>query len=157
MHLRKVTIWATGLLLLLTFIVPTAIYGDGLLRHGPHLPWAEFCLAVFWFWALSGSPLIVSCFVAQKLKGGVPSVILLLSTLGYAVLYAFALLQLQFADTAWWQWIFGKEHIMVPFMMLVGMVSMPMMLPAWIVAWYLNSCFVKNDREPEVRYSATSG
>ena len=103
-------------------------------------------IVIFGLWLLSGSPLLVSFIISKKLRYTAPAIILLGSTILYAVWYAF-ILYLTF---------YAKDLTLT--IVVVGLFSLPVLIPAWIVALLLNAYYVKkSSTDPgTARSTATS-
>ena len=125
MKLRTVTIWTTGLMLLLTTAVPVLLFLGGYLQTGDGMM-ASIVIAVL-LWSFSAPPLIVSLMMAWKLKEGMPSVVILVTTIAYGVLYV----------CGWCvQWFMTSRDTGIWFL---GVLVLPVMIPVWIVVLILNA------------------
>ena len=82
-------------------------------------------------WLFSGTPLLVSFVLAIKLKHKIPSVILLVSTIIYGVWFAFV--HIQSID----------QYMGALMFFFIGIVSLPVMIPAWITAMTLDAHYAK--------------
>ena len=84
-------------------------------------------------WLLSSAPLLISFVLAITLKRTVSTVILLCSTIAYAIWYAY-----------WLHFIFFSDHEFASLAIIfIGIWSLPVMLPAWITALILNWRYVQ--------------
>ena len=127
MNLRTVTIWTTGLALFLTMVLPIRCFwvGEGI----------TFCLLL---WLFSGSPLVVSLVIACKLKfvfgdklepAVAPNLVLLFSTIAYAIWYAYML-----------YCVFTSCDGLAVFGLFgIAIFSLPVMFPVWIIALILDA------------------
>jgi len=138
--LRKVTIRTTGLMLIGTIIIPFfLLVCNGWQRASPHefdvidiIPTFIFSFIIaFGIWLQSGSPLLVSFIISKKLRHTTPAIILLGSTIYYAVWYAFILYLTFYAED------------LTLTIVVVGLLSLPVLIPAWIVVLLLNAYYVK--------------
>ena len=128
MNLRTVTIWTTAVMMIGTSVVPWL-----LCVFHPPLLWDYQILIV---WSISGLPLVISLLYAIILRYHVSSIILLIITIAYSILYVCTL------PTA-----FGAY--LGPFALVVlGVLSLPVMTPAWIAAWLLDWHYVVKTPHP---------
>ena len=127
MNLRNVTIWTTGVMLVLTLLIPVGViaYAE-VFNH--NIDFYHNTDIVWLTWLLSGTPLLVSFILAIKLKHKVSSVILLVSTIVYAIWFTFLSIAISM-DTC------GCAALVF---FLIGPLSLPVMLPVWITALILN-------------------
>ena len=120
MIIRAVTFWITLLVLLLTIAIPIILNFGGYLRGGRMTDhFVDKTGGTALLWLFSGSPLLVSCLVAKNLKYAIPSLILLMSSLVYAIFYVWVV----------YQFVFDMLGFLVLF--LVGFVSLPVLIPVW--------------------------
>ena len=123
MNLRSVTIWTTGVALIGTIVFPYLL-GDVSLFH-PLL--FEIILSCTLIWLLSGSPLLVSFFLAIMLRHKTSSEILLASTIFYGICYSLACCVALF------------EFMGTILLLGIGIMSLPVMIPVWISALRANA------------------
>ena len=137
MKLRTVTIWTNWLLLLVTVITPLVYF------HAYEFRMSEFTIKrllaeVYIFliiWVFTSSPLVISCGISSALKHPVSLVILLISTIVYGFWFIFG-----------WYLVFvhycglGSHGISLFY---IAPSSLYWMIPAWILAWKINSYHVK--------------
>ena len=138
MNLRTVTIWTTGLMLLLTVATATISFFHELPKDDldrfivltiKGLPLALMC---------SSCPLIYSWILAIALKNSKSTFILFVSTIMYGVLYvSAAFLILMFYD-------YERTGILLN----VGILSFPVMVPIWFMAIMLNRRYTKKATIP---------
>jgi len=129
MKLRNVTIWTTGLVLIVTVILPyLLICIDVIPFHG-----FDTIGTIILIWGYSSLPLIISLVIAKRLKHDIPALLLLGSTFVYGLWYAFAFYSFAVSSA-------GLACLMI---FAVGILSLPVMIPAWITALLLNSYYVK--------------
>ena len=122
MNLRNTTIWTTGVLLLLITAQPAALLLGGFLRSDGGL--GIGIAAVLWL--LSGPPLLISLIIALKARSHISAAILLVVTIIYGVAYSGGWCVQYFLtsqDTGIWA---------------LGILSLPVMIPAWIAALVLD-------------------
>ena len=127
MNLRNVTIWTTGVLLLLITALPIALLFGGFLRSDGRL--GIGIAAVLWL--LSGPPLLISLLISLKTRSRISAAILLVATIIYGIAYSggwCAQYFLTYQDIGIWA---------------LGILSLPVMLPAWIIAVLLNWHYAK--------------
>ena len=149
-NFRTVTIWTTGVITGVTIAVPIIIYI--ILYFGvdvfvdKNLPLAAYIFGVLMFWLLSGGFLVaISYMIARKLKHRVPTIILLVSTIIYAILYVHAICLLCLVH---WNGDVIRN---------CGKMSLLVMTPALILAVQLNSHYVKKTLSQGIaRSTATS-
>jgi hypothetical protein len=116
MNLRKVTIWTTGVMLIATLILPCRFFTIAPVQSFGTMQTFSFV------WLTSGSPLVVSFILAKVLKYHISSIIILASTIAYSIWYICVLPTVFFED-------FG-----VLVLLCVAILSLPVMIPAWIAA-----------------------
>ena len=135
MNLRNVTIGTTAVVLFLTTAVPVLLFCGGFLRSGNDGTMASIVIATL-LWLFSAPLLIVSLIVALKLKYNSPVVVILVTTIVYGMIYVFG-----------WsvQWFVTSRDTGIWFL---GVLSLPVMFPAWIAALWLNSYYVKKTPDP---------
>jgi hypothetical protein len=143
MTIRNVTIATTLWLLIITIIAPyivsPSVYGLSI-YHGvkstdyitlitnPTVMWG--CLLL---WLFTGSPLVVSLIIAVKVKHTVPSLVLLVSTIGYALWYILS-----------WSIAMNAGHCMAGMSVIaIAPCSLVLMIPVWIATVSVNSSCVK--------------
>ena len=125
MNLRTATILATAVMLFLTTAMPVLLFLGGFLRTGDGRM-ASIVIAAL-LWLFSAPPLIVSLMMAWKLKEGMPSVVILVTTIAYGVLYV----------CGWCvQWFMTSRDTGIWFL---GVLVLPVMIPVWIVVLILNA------------------
>lgn len=123
-HLRTITIWMTGAMLMATVIIPCLLWMTAPIQ-------SSGTLATFSFvWFTSGSPLIVSFILAIKTRYYISSIILFVTTIAYSICYACAL------PTVF------DGYLGSLILLFIGGLSLPVMIPAWITVWLLNSRYV---------------
>jgi len=138
-QLRTVTIWTTGLMLLLTMIIILPVFE----RFGAGDIFGDiFFASLLWF--LSGSPLAVSFVVARKLGPTViPNHILLISTIAYGAWYIYVLHD-----------VFTSTYKFAVFALFgIGCFAFPVMFVAWVVSLYLDFHF-NRDKEQKMNDEA---
>ena len=122
MNLRNVTIWATAVMMLLVLLVPAGIlYYMGLSA-------TDIIIVPLLIWPFSGTPLLASFLLARKLKHTISTVILLFSTLAYSVWFAIMTAPIAMDTCGCAVFVF----------FVIGPLSLPIMIPAWIVVRRLN-------------------
>ena len=129
MELRIVTIWATGLMSLLTFFVPIVLSCFALYALRPQIPgdYGFVAITAMLFWVCSGLPMVISYFIARKVKHLLSIIIILCPTIAYMIYYVYWLCQMFFVDALMFFWV-----------MFAGMLFAPIMIPVWIVAVILD-------------------
>ena len=128
MSLRTITIGITGVVLLAPMVVPAIMlfnvdHNSGHWNIGELLSLAV-CRGLI-FWLFGGLPLLVSLFLAIKLKHSSSSVILFISTMAYGVWYATVCS------------VCFDGYLGPVLLVFVGVLSLPVMLPLWSIALYL--------------------
>ena len=133
MKLRNVTIWTTGMMLIVTLAVPTTL--------AFFVNWKEvfsrsdggsFVMIALLFCS-NCLPPAISFAIARKLKHDIPALVLLVSTICYALWYGYYLYQMVFVN--FWAFI-G--------VCLTGIALLfPVLLPLWILALLLNLRYAK--------------
>ena len=141
MNLRNVTIWTTGVILFLTQVVATHRF---VLNANVYYVIDNIILDTLILWLFSGSPLLISFVIAMKSKHNTSSSILLVATIIYVFLYAYAMYQLFYA------YLGGLA------LLAVGIVSLPVMIPAWIAALLLNRYYATKTPDPGTAASTPS-
>jgi len=138
MRLRTVTIWTTGLMVVVPMIVPTIWF---LFFSGKNFRDANVIDTIIsecmLLWCFSGPPLVVSFIIAMILKNNSSSLILLVSTVAYGIWYFYLL---HFALTA--------GYLAVIALAYVGIFSLPVMIPVWIIVLLLNRHYFKMTHNP---------
>ena len=111
-------------------LIPTQLVYFALIGH------LRICVVValiaLAFWFLSSLPPIVSFFIARKLKCALPAGIILCLTLVYAGVYLFGLYRCFFVGSGT-----ALEAL------FIGVLLLPVMIPAWIVVLLLNAYYTK--------------
>ena len=130
MNLRTVTIWTTAVMMLATIVAPCIFC----VFHPPRTSQHIVTLAFLWFTSIF--PLVVSLVLAITLRYHISSIILLVSTIAYGIWYASALPTLFF------------EYLGVVILLYLGILSLPVMIPAWIAALLLNRYYVTKTPNP---------
>ena len=133
MNLHTITIWTTGAMLILTLVVPTHKLALG---ASVYYVVDNIVLDTLILWLFSGSPLFISFVITLKSKRKTSSGILLVTTIIYVFLYAYAMHQLFYV-------YLGGLALLV-----VGIVSLPVMIPAWITALLLNQYYATKTPGP---------
>jgi len=130
------TIWTTGLMLILTFVVSTCLtfsaWGKAPIDT---LFGAVRCL--LFFFLITGSPMFVSYFVSKNVKYAIPIFILFVSTVAYAIVYV------------WWAYravFFGGWDI--PALLGICIMLLLLMIPVWIIAVVIEIRHRKKQAEP---------
>jgi hypothetical protein len=125
MNLRTVTIWITALLIIWTLFVP--VYGRFALQIGKN----EGFLGHVVFWLFFALPLIVSFILSVVLKTERSNKILFVSTIAYGIWFALIFCNV-FCDI----FLSGENFFKLNFLtfLIVGPLSLPVMIPAWIAA-----------------------
>jgi len=133
MKLRNVTIWATGLMMVMPLVFPIIFmspsWGNEDIEDLINVPLFSLLL--------SGTPLLVSLTLAKNLKYRVSTVILLVSTVTYSIWFTIVCFHVYLAISA------GRCGCVVMVFFAVGPLSLPVMIPAWITALLLDSHYVK--------------
>jgi len=147
MNLRKVTIWTTGVVLLLTMLVPTvlsfyALYGLIVNDRFDQLGVVGGCL--FLFLCSSSLPLVVSYFITRHLKTGASFIVILSSTIVYALVYIHA----------WYQMMFFANLKAFGWLLACGMVAFFFMIP---VLTLLIGGLVRNANPPRPNLELSVG
>jgi len=120
MNFRTVTIWTTGLALILTLILPARCVFNG-----------DDVFFVFMLWFLSSFPLVISFIIARTLEPIiVPNLILFLSTIAYGIWYVYVLYGTVTCCYA--------LAALAPF--CIGILALPVMFLVWIIALIFNAC-----------------
>jgi len=154
MNLRNVTIWTTGVMLLLTIAVPVII----LFCEGNRRPVVDnIVLSVFFgllFWSVFGGlPFVISYIIAKKLKYVISAVILLCSTIACGVWYFYALYGMLFVDT---RTFFGSQFLNVEWLPAMTPVWISFMIPSWTIALLLNVVCANTTPDPGTTASTPS-
>ena len=125
MTLRTVTIWTTGVVLLLTILVPIVLfcYASYNLIVSERLDQLGSVVYLFLLWFSSTFPLVASYFIARYLKMGISLAVILGSTIVYALVYVHGLYIMFFVNGMMFFWV-----------MFTGMLLLPAMIPVWFVA-----------------------
>ena len=127
MNLRNVAIWTTGVMLVGTTVLPLWIAS---------FESKDIFSAFGIIWLLSGSPILISFVLAKTLERTISTIILLCSTITYAIWYVY-----------WLHFIFfSGQDLAMMVILFIGIWSLPVMLPAWIVAYVLNLAKLSTDR-----------
>lgn len=141
MNLHAVTIRTTLLLLIASIVVPNTcvLIAEGCSANFSTITASFTTIGNILFgmtvlWLFSGSPLLVSFFVARKMQYGASDLILLVSTVAYGILFVYS----QF------QYLVGSGGCMRAFWLMTPFASLWWMIPAWIFASVLNSRHIKN-------------
>ncbi len=122
MNLRTATIGTTTVMLIGTVVAPYILLQVGVFQpHG----FAEDIGFATGLWMFSGSPLLVSLVLALKLKYDPSTVVLLVSTIAYGAWY----IMVCYASFD------GYLGILVLY--AVGILSLPVMIPAWVSAGFM--------------------
>jgi len=129
MNLRNVTIWMTGLMMIVMIAVLVMVFV--ILAKVPEVN------AAILFWLASGTPLLVSYFVARNLQYVIPTLILLFSTIAYGIAYAWVLYLAFFID-----------GMMLILLLYIGVASLSVMIPAWTTAIVIELRHRKKKTEP---------
>ena len=129
MKLRTVTLWLAGLTLLLTMLIPTQLVYFALIGHLRISVFVALIALTFWF--LSSLPPVVSFFIARKLEYTLPAGIILCLTLVYAGVYLNGL----------YRCFVGSGTVLEA--LFIGVLLLPVMIPAWIVALVLDLSYAK--------------
>ena len=133
MNLRNVTIWTTGMLMLMPLIIPAVFmfpsWGSENVEDLINVP--IVC------WIFSGTPLFFSLVLVKKLEHKISTAVLLLATTAYGIWFAFVSLQVSSAISA------GECGCIVMRLFIVGPLSLPVMLPVWTIALVTNRYRVK--------------
>jgi len=130
MSLRTVTIWTIRLMLDGSVIVPTllvfaAMFGVGLWKNNEVF---TVILDATLLWFFSSFPLLVAYFVSKNLQCKIPITILLCSAVAYGIAYVGALC-----------------HDDIRYFVVIGFMSLPVLLPLWIIAFVIDwRCRKKN-------------
>ena len=134
MNLRNVTIWTTGVMMVLTLLIPVGVVAcGGIFNH--NIDFYHNIDIVWLAWLLSGTPLLVSFILVITLKHKNSTVILLFSTIAYGAWFVY------------WSVVVGIHigwdcYAHIGFY-VIGPFSLPIMLPAWITALILNWRYAK--------------
>ena len=94
--------------------------------------------AFAFYWLLSGAPLLIVFVLAMTLKNKISTVVLLFSVIAYCVLYARVL---HYA-------LFSGEDFALLAILFIGIWSLPMMIPAWIIAYALDRRYAQTSATP---------
>ncbi len=129
MNLRKVTIWLSVLMLLGVV---------GLFSLGNHDNIVNLVCAVVGLTPLCSFPFIVNCVLAYKWKNRWSLGILATTSVMYGLWFTSVMY-----DAFYLHYLLKPDPQGGLIILFLGVYSLPVLLPAWIVAWYLNSCFVK--------------
>jgi len=88
-------------------------------------------------WLLSGSPMLVSLIIAVKSKHNFSLSLLLVSTIAFAIWYGYVL-------------YVSLSHTHFPGLAIVvtGVMSLPVMIPAWITVLILNWRYTQTSATP---------
>ena len=147
MNLRNVTIGTTGVMMVGTIFTP-CIYDICFFVFLPFLRvpmavsgWMDilfFCVPV---WLFSSTPMLVSFMIARTVNLRILSnLILLVTAIAYGIFYV---LMLSFVIPD-----ISPEAPAVVMFMAFGILSLPVMIPAWIIALVLNRHYPKQS-EPQ--------
>jgi len=139
MNLRTITILTTGVMLAATFIVPCIL--SITVPDQSIVILATFLI----LWFTSGSPLAVSFILAIKTRYYISSIILFVTTIVYSIWYA-CLLPTVF-----------DGYLGSIVLLFIGILSLPVMIPAWITVLLLNLRYVKKDSDPGVALRSVPG
>ena len=138
MNLRNVTIWTTGVMLIMPIAAPFAV--TLFLAPVSGFDLLGSIIAGILHYPFGCAPFVISFILARKLKNKASGGILLVSTIACAV----------------WCVIMWKEALCMGEGSLVGtffgfdaILSLPVMLLAWILAYVLNRRYAKQ-QEPQV-------
>ena len=96
----------------------------------------EQIVEVSFLWLASGFPLAISLVLAKTLRSNNSSIILLVSTIAYGIWYICVL------PTVFFKYLGALA------LLFVGVLALPVMIPAWIAALWLNSYYVKKTPDP---------
>ena len=139
MNLRNVTIWTTGVMMILVAIVPAGLIA--LLGYG------DAIVSSLILWLFSGTPLLVSFALAVKLEYKISTIILLLSAIAYGLWFVqIASNVVSMVSSTHLNCNCGLELL---FFLTIGPLSLPVMLPVWITALVLNWRYAQK-QEPQV-------
>jgi len=134
MNLRSISIWTTGVMLIVTVAVPTLLIFGITLGHHIRMIEAEFAVLL---WFASSTPLLISYFVSRNLQYALSTLILLFSTIVYSIAYAWVLYLAFFID-----------GMMLILLLYIGVASLSVMIPAWITALVIEIRHRKKQTEP---------
>ncbi len=126
MSLRTVTIWMTGVVLVGTAVVPSSP-----MLFAPNLNFTNFISHIVGNCVYTGWPLVVSLFIAKKLKYHIPAIILLVSTIAYGILYAFSVYLIFKSPCPY----------MAIILFTISIWSLPVTYPAWAIARALDEYY----------------
>ena len=128
---RTVTIRATGLMLIVTAIIPvSSLLFARFISIETHFFLFFFAVGI-WLWTVW--PLVVSLCIAKTLKYRISAVILFVPTIVYCILYIISFCMMSKNP-------YGYGAIGFVF---ISILSLPMMLPAWVIALVLNLHYTK--------------
>jgi hypothetical protein len=131
MKLRTVTIGTIWLMMIVT-TAPYVYLFTKIFDMYPVILFFDFCVVGI-LWLSGSSPLVVSWILLRFQKHHVSLIILLVSTIVYGVWYGYA-----------WYLSFDRECCMSELWLLyIAPISLYWMVPAWILAWSINSFYVK--------------
>ena len=146
MNLRNMTIWTTGLLMLVPLVMPVVFmfpsWGVEDVEDLINVP--ILC------WLFSGTPLLCSLVLAKKLKYRISTVILLFTTIIYGISFVAMSLHVYSAISA------GGCGCGVIRLFLVGPLSLPVMIPAWMTAILLDNHYATKTPDPGTAASTPS-
>ena len=128
MNLRNVTIWTTGVMMLLVAVLPSVF-----------LWWHDNIALALVVWVFSGSPLVISFVSAINVERHLSLIILFVSTIAYCILYIFQ----------WYAVLSSSDGLAVFGLFAIGIFASPVMIPAWIAAYVLDRNYTKK-QEPQV-------
>ena len=131
MNLRNVTIWTTGVMMVAIFVAPFVILPNTEGLVGMIL---TMILALQCWLCFAGSPLLVSFVLARTYEPRTSCIILILSTIAYGVWY-FYMVYSQSASG----WTLLPHRELQAISVLIGILSLPMMIPAWITVLLLDA------------------
>ena len=129
MNLRSVTIWTTGVMMVLPIVAPVGgsyfAYLDGM-NNDVNIVFG-FTVGILHF-IFGCPPFVISFVLAKKLKNNVSAGIILISTIAWGVWYV----------VYWWEGASWSASTLVVVFFGATILSLPVMLPAWITALILN-------------------
>ena len=132
MNLRSITIWMSAVMLVMSFVVSagymfTVIVSILGISYTVH---AIGCSLLYW--CFTAYPFAITYFTTKKLKYVCSIAILLVPTIAYANGYFFFLYYLFFIENSDYSLMLG-----------ITILSLPVMIPAWISATVLNRYHAK--------------
>ena len=140
MNLRTITIWTTGLMIIVTFVVPSfcVFVTEGARTNFSTITMSAITIfnilyGMTLLWWFSGSPMAVSFIIARKLKYDTPIFILFVSTIAYCFLFVYS----QF------QYLAATGGCMSALWLLTPFSSLFWLIPVWITAIMLNRRYAK--------------